>query len=585
MFDYVGSFPIPVEFLPQRLRSLLEPVGTDPLLKVEVNSFTETEIPGLNRETLHMLTAVVPDDGSAPPIIHSDQGLVAYSVPIFGDKGSLRDFIPSVCGYDYIVASWGSSLFYTYNLAEKVWMTLGLTPRCIGNEQQSMVYDDLSLPEFGVATGEVSCQYHCKASRNIRWFMSNEYLRKYLWMRGARGVRQFYYQATLQDVPQLRDLMKGESFVSLGEPGGWFDGDIREANGGLLLQIWATVEAISGDLCPQQTADELTWPGIAGKVTRAIANDIMRDERTVYLDDRFLERYEKNKLYGSTPVDFSGGWLCSPSYLGQWSFTGCQRVGRNLIEVELRDLYKGVPDREILHAHSCALDAAIVKQRDLTEEHIVSKVDRLLAQLLSLGENLSRLGAVLGIQKSAVDLLGFSRKEVKADGWLNYPQLSKLAQVAPLDMTQQDFLARCKSIHEIWQKLPNGFLKQILQAAGVPRESISNLASLKLLEGLLNILVAFDANWEAPDALKNKDEPEGWKARSTDIAMLFVTNDLRIADAHDSVSEILKKLQDQGFETATLHQGYGRALDFVLDGVIKAFAAINDPLGRILARA
>jgi len=584
MFDYAGSFPIPVELLPQRLRSLLEPVGIDPLLKVEVSSFTETEIPGLNRETLHMLTAVVPDDGSAPPIIHSDQGLVAYSVPTFGEKGSLRHFVPSVCGYDYIVASWGSSLFYTYSLAEKVWMTLGLTPRCIGNEQQSMVYDDLSLPEFGVAAGEVSCQYNFKASRNVRWFMSNEYLRKYLWMRGARGVRQFYYQATLQDVPQLRDLMKGESFVSLGEQGGWFDGDIREVSGGLLLQVWATIEAISGELCPQQTADGLTWPGISGKVTRTIANDIMRDETTVYLDDRFLERYEQNKFYGSTPVDFSGGWLCSPSYLGQWSFNGCRRVGRNLIEVELRDLYKGVPDRETLHAHTYALDSVIVKQHDLTEEHIVSKVDRLLAQLLSLGENLSRLGGVLGIQKSAVDLIGFSREEVKAEGWLNYPQLSKLAQVAPLDMTQQAFLARCKSIHEIWQKLPNGFLKQILQAAGVPRESISNLASLKLLEGLLNILVTFDANWEASDAFKSKDEPEGWKAKSTGIAMLFVTNDLRIADAHDSVTLVLEKLQEQGFETATLHQGYGRALDFVLDGVIKAFAAINDPLGRILAR-
>lgn len=583
MFDYVGRFPIPTDLLPQRLRSLLEPVGTDPLQRVEVSSFTETERSESNRETVHMLMAVVPDDGNAIPVLHS-QGVVAHGVPTPSEKGSVKDFTPNVSGYDYIVASWGSSLFFTYTLAEKVWMALGLTPRCIGNEHQRLVYDDLSLPEFGVAEGEVSLQYHFKPSRDVNWFMSNEYLRKYLWLRGGRGVRHFFYQATLADSPQLRKLMNGERFHSLGEPGSWLDGDLRETENGLLLQVWATVVAVSCNLCPQQTADGLTWPGVAGKVTHASANDIMRNDTTVYLDDRFLERYEQNSLYGSTPVDAHGGWYCSPSYLEQWSFTGCRRIGRNLIEVDLRDLYKGVPERETLHAHVHALDPAIVKQCDLTEEHIVSKVDRFLTQMLSLGENLSRLGTALGIEKPAVELLGFSREEVVADGWLHYPQVAKLAQFAPLDMTQQAFLARCKSIHEIWQKLPDGFLKQLLEAMGVPRKLIATLGKLKLLQCLLNILTRFDENCEASDALKSKDEPEGWNAKNSDIAMLFVTYDLRIADAHDAVSKI-ERLQDQDFDTATLHQGYGRALDFVLDGVIDAFTAINSPLGRILARA
>nr|BFE89938.1 hypothetical protein GCM10020185_04740 [Pseudomonas brassicacearum subsp. brassicacearum] len=92
-------------------------------------------------------------------------------------------------------------------------MALGLTPRCIGNEHQRVVYDDLSLPEFGVAEGEVSLQYNFKPSRDVNWFMSNEYLRRYLWMRGGRGVRQFFYQATLEDSPQLRELMDGKKSI------------------------------------------------------------------------------------------------------------------------------------------------------------------------------------------------------------------------------------------------------------------------------------------------------------------------------------------------------------------------------------
>jgi hypothetical protein len=94
-----------------------------------------------------------------------------------------------------------------------------------------------------------------------------------------------------------------------------------------------------------------------------------------------------------------------------------------------------------------------------------------------------------------------------------------------------------------------------------------------------------DAHEEAVDAFKKDRVPENWDDRNAGLAMLFVTNDLRIADAHDSVGESLQKLQDQGFDVASLHQGYGRALDFVLDGVINSFEVINTPLRRILSRA
>ncbi len=583
MFDYMGNFPIPAELLPPRLRSLFEPVGTDSAQRVEVSCFTENQLSAENRETVHMLMAVVPDDGNPTPILYGE-GLVTHGVPTLRGKGSEENFAPNVSGCDYIVASWGSSLFFTYNLAEKVWMALGLTPRCIGNEHQRIVYDDLSLPEFGVAEGEVSLQYNFRPSRDVSWLMSNEYLRRYLWMRGGRGVRQFFYQATLEDSPQLRKLMNGKKIFSFSNAGSWFDADLRETENGLLLQVTATVVAVSCDLCPKQTADGLQWPGITGPVSRASADDITRKDIVVFLNDKFLERYEQNSLYESTPVDIYNGWNCSPSYLGQWSFTGCRRVGRNLIRVELRDLYKGVPDRETIHAHNHAMDPELVKQKDQNEEHIVSKVDRFLKQILSLEGNLSLLAAALDIEKPVDNLLGFSGKEIAANGWLHYPQLSKLAQVAPLEMTQQAFLARCKSMHEIWQKLPDGFLRKVLEKMGVPKKAIATLGKLKLLQCLLNLLTRYNDNLEAPDALKRADEPEGWNVKNNDIAMLFVTYDLRIADAHDAVDKI-QRLQDQNFDTATLHQGHGRALDFVMDGVIKAFSEINRPLSEILARA
>jgi hypothetical protein len=581
--DYVAAFPLPEHLLPKRLHELLLPIGTDPELRVEVTCFTENEGIGISDEAVYMVMAVVPDNGQPVPSLHTEQGQVAFSTPDLGEKGSVSRYLPSVSGHDYIVASWGNSAFYTYNLAEKVWMALGLTPRCFGNEQQRIAYDDLGVPEFNVAEGEISAQYYFKASRHVRWHMSNDYLRRYLWLRGGRGVRQFYYKARLEAGAELRAWMNGRAFVELGSAGTWLDGDIRVDNGGLLLQVWATVEAVSCELSPQQSAEGLLWTGVQEPVTHARANDIF-NAVTLYLDDRFLERYEQSHFYDTTPVNLHGFWHCSPSYLGQWAFSGCERVGRNLIKVQLRELYKGLPDREILHAHAHVVPPHQIGDHDLGAEHVVAKVDRLLVQLLNLADNLSALAGHLGIAKPAEELIGLRRSDIKDNGWLHYPQLAKLAQVAPLAMTQQAFLARCKSIHELCQRLPDGVLKQLLHAAGVPRAKIVQRGSLKLLQTLLNILQRLDAEEEAIDAFSRVECPEGWDIRNPDLAMLFVANDLRIADAHDAVGASLQRLQDQGFDNASLHQGYGRALDFVLDGVINSFAALNLPLGRILAR-
>lgn len=583
--NYIAEFPIPEKVLPPRLRSLLEPVGCDPDGRVEVTADLEFDQHGPNQEYVHMVMAAICESIPSPiPVLdEAGNGVVAFSVPVLGDKGTSKKFDPSISGHDFIVASWGDGSYYTYNLAEKVWMALGLTPRCLGNNEQRLVYDDLGMPEFAVAEGEVSREYHYSASRNVSWTMSNEYLRKYLWMRGCRGVRAFFYQTLCPDIPELRNLMSGTRHISIQPDNSWYNVDIREDQGSLLLQVWASVEAVSCELCPEQTAENVSWPGETDLVTHASA-DAMLNGHTIYIDDKFLERYEQSSFYETVPRHLHGAWFCSPSYRGQWAFTDCRRVGRNLIRVSLRELYKPKPEREILHARTFSVDPAVAAHFDQNEEHIVSKTKRLIDQLLILGENLSAIGKVAGVEKSAIDIVGFSRTEIRDNGWQAYPQLCRLAQVASLDMTQQDFLARCKSLHEVWQKVPNGFLKRLLEAAGCSRNNVKDLGSLKLLQSLLNIVEKLDTNDEASDAFLNTVEMEGWNLSNERMAPLFVANDLRIADAHETFGESLQRLQDLGFDTASLHQGYGKALDFVMDVVIEAFVNINQPMNRILTR-
>ena len=197
---YLADFPIPAAKIPNRLRELLEPVGTSPRQSIKISERYDFDAHGPNREYTHMLMVVIPDgatDGTLS-LKEARDGVVAFSVPDIDEKGGLLHFEPSASGHDYIVASWGDGSFYSYNLAEKVWMALGLTPRCIGGEAQRIIYDDLSLPEFGVADGETSTEFYWSPKRDVVWKMSNEYLRKYLWMRGAWGAQVFFYELCSQ---------------------------------------------------------------------------------------------------------------------------------------------------------------------------------------------------------------------------------------------------------------------------------------------------------------------------------------------------------------------------------------------------
>ncbi|RUW86635.1 hypothetical protein EOA19_35040, partial [Mesorhizobium sp. M7A.F.Ca.US.010.02.1.1] len=141
----------------------------------------------------------------------------------------------------------------------------------------------------------------------------------------------------------------------------------------------------------------------------------------------------------------------------------------------MRELYEPKPDREILHAYAHVQDPAQVAEFSQDEEHIVSKTERFVNQLLDLGDHLAFLRTTLEMPQAAAEIVGFSRAELQASGWLHYPELSRLGQVAPLAMTEQAFLSRCKSIHELWQRIPNGFLRKLIERAGHARSDVKDL--------------------------------------------------------------------------------------------------------------
>ncbi len=584
--NYFHELNLPESCISPKLQALLTPVGLDPLERPEVTARYEYDQYGPDYEYVHMVMALT-DEADALLVADFGEvsdGVVSFSTPIVDNCGGLAGHSPSVSSHEYVVASHGNGSFYSYHLAEKLWMTLGLSPRCIGGDDQRLIYDDLSLPEFGVAEGEIASSYYYKANRNVSWRISNEYLRKYLWLKGKHGTRVFFYEAYIQETQEISDLL-GDNGHYVAEPeDGWYELDIRRIDQRILMQISAVVCAVSPELCAEQTAAGLSWPGITGAVDHQRANALV-EPTPIFLDDRFLERYEQNSFYETTPFQAQGSWTCNPSYSGQWSFTDCRRVGRNLIQVRLRELYKPKPDREIVWAHAHVVPQEIVDQSDLSEEHIVAKAQRFLEALLGLADGLAWLATDLGLgTPTCEDLIGFSREELRAEHWLPYPNLNRLAQVAPLSMSEQKFLSRCKEIHELWQKIPNGILRRIADEGGHDPKSYKSFGSLKLLQILTNILERLNSNYETTANFSGGHQESEIADRNANLAPLFLTADLRNADAHTGGS-VSKTLTQMGFDMLQTNSGYGTALDFVFDQNIAAFTYIGAEIEALRIRS
>jgi len=542
------KFPIPESLLPLALKRLLanEP-QSETAKQVLVAERFEKEAYGLGYEAYHMLMAAVRSERAASFGVPSESsdGVVSYSTPDIREKGGARGFKPSVSEEEYIVAAWGSGHYYGFHLSDKVWMTLGLSPRSIGGTHQQLIYDDLQLPLLNIAKGHVSNEYYWTQRGNVQWTMRNDYLRRYLWMNDYVGIRVFFYEANLRDTPEWQSFRTKIKDDELSPKGAWYNCRILDEKNGLRLQVWAAPIVVESNLCAQPDADGILWPGTDTVMTKAKANSIVT-RSNIYLKDSFLEKYEQSSLFKCYPTKGYGTWYCSPSYGGQWAFTDCKRVGRNLIKVSIRELYKPKPDEEILHSFNHTISEAEATTFNFEEEHVVEKTDKFLTAILNLMDAFVEVGSHLGIMLNSEKLCGYSKKELDANGWLNYPALHRLASVAPRDMTEQSFLVRCKLINEALQPIPNKSLKVLLGAMNADSKIYKEFQLIKLIQGLFS--VALDANQKGEDisglhiAGKGVDISE----RQSALAPLFINNELRNCDAHADPGKVISLLTNWG---------------------------------------
>lgn len=576
MINYLKSFPLKEISLPELFVKLLEPVSVaNPKEMVEVTARHEEDTYGPRREYYHLTMITVPEADSLSLTNFNNcvsDGISSFSTPTCKTKGELAEW-SFRNEANHIVTSWGNGSFYSFNLAEEIWVSMGLTPRCVGQDEQRIYYDDLSIPVVGIAEGETSSSYNYVPDRNVHWKMRNDYLRKYLWQRGLLGVRAFYYEGYVQKTDEYETLMQ-DGFYFEKPKDGWYELQIRTTEHGVLLQVHGVVIAVTPDKCKKKDIKKLVWPGDNHPIEKILKET--PHTKYIYLQDSFLNKYEQNSVYSSTPHKYYGQFLCSPGYKNQWGFTDCTRIGRNLIKVPARELYKPKPDDEILHAFSHAISEDEAKLFDFEQEHIVSKVFRFVDQLIKLGINLGMLAEAIEAPRHPPEqYTGISPSEVHHSQWDQYPIFAKLAQVVPNDMAERDFLARCKTLSEALGRIKSGPLKSILIVGGCETKTLNEFKTLKLLQALANLLGHLTDNNEPASAFTNCANHLDWNKRSKTIAPLFIVYDLRIADAHEDIKRCVDAIERIGFDRASLDGGYGLAMDYIFDKVIDSLDLFN----------
>jgi hypothetical protein len=218
-------------------------------------------------------------------------------------------------------------------------MTYGLAPRPVGNG--AVHWDDPAGPVRDIVKVTAPSVYSFPKATLASVSIFREYVQDYFTLRKKALVQSFYERRFSSTDSEIEERLGSEQFVDLDTPNrqlrllripGRERIILLSASGARLLALPGPLP-ISND--PLE-AEGLIWPGLDGPVVHARALG-MTPIHCVYVDDRVLADYEGRTDFAVEPE--SG----AVSFGTQWAVGYCSRVGRNLIRLELKKLYEGVP--------------------------------------------------------------------------------------------------------------------------------------------------------------------------------------------------------------------------------------------------
>lgn len=586
------STKTPTDWWPASLAHIPDedPWAASDVIVAEIMSRDGDVSPG-TRMTISALVPVDDLDGlRANPASLGHEVSASGPRPYPGKDAYTPKFWIEACGehlrkYEPLVLSWGSHDRTVFLPDPGFLMTYGLIHRA--GTDGATIWDDPTGPIHDVVTVSKPSGYDFPKTTPAFVSVSKTYLEDYLSLRRMALVQSYWERRFCLADDEINARLGDKETVDLDTPGRRMRlhriGDQRglivaEAFGSRIVAMPGPLPISNG----RWQTEGLVWPGIDGPVGGDRARRMHPDD-FVYVSDRVLAGYEGRPEYQVFPE--SG----AVRFGTQWSVSFCKRVGRDVIRIELKKLYEGVPSHVTQTWHNHAVEPPTNTSHKAVEaaNHVARRAKKLTYGLVTLAENLAKLAQSVGASDQFIAL---RRQDLDYRGWSTFAESEAISRHIPRDLPLDGFLDRCMSLTKLLiEGLRERPIREILRALCAPDKAIKDLGTLKLLDRV--ICMCQVAN-ETGLAL-NAGDSSVWDRLSRDgttparpITHLFALYDLRIVKAHvtGDRAKLFDCLSRFGIDQNDTTAGYGLALDRVYDALIAELDRVNQTVAATTGR-
>jgi len=458
----------------------------------------------------------------------------------------------------------------------------GLSPEVVAGPtkeaEPTMSWHDLSVPTYDVVrVSPLSVYQTPNQTSTARVEILREYLEDYLLDNDCVALATQWEGRYSTDDPAF-DAVVGKQNGLTAELSGrqvWLKRVEHIDDGNQWSDTWCTRLVLR----PTQALNAektLTWPDHEGPITGSGIMGGFGVMEEAYVRDEVLLEYQDRPEFDIHP---ESGMVGHGSW---WSVSYCRRVGRNHLALELRKLYEGAQFSVVKHYAQFAVkkDSIPKPKNDIEKRNIGSRAREFVEAYLALMNVLVSLCDAAQLPYSTEEIGGLSKGDIDYKGWWTFPLLGRLGNVAPVNLTYLDFLARCKYLFSVLEGMRASHLRALLVRLNVPRKEINDGEALKLCAYLCQLAtIAKDEDWglfaDAQLIIKKWD-----KEKKLDFYKpFFALNVLRTIDAHrsptvgDPVAQT-KQLEAFGIDPNVFKNGGGIALDRVYDNLIEALRSV-----------
>lgn len=476
-------------------------------------------------------------------------------------------------GFEPLIYSWESNLELVLWPDPGFLMTNGLIPRWGSLGDDEIIYwDDVARPCNDVIKAKPKTEHKMLEPSDAKIQILNEYLQDYSTSRNMYLVQVIFAYSY--------GFIGGETKKILESYGDFYEKfpgralEIRHTNFNgfeLVAKVWLVRQIITPGEAPvfkkRWDYGELNWPDIQEPVTKD--SDWFKLPNEVYIRDTVLRKYEGNEEFGIVPE------LGSVECGGQWSVGYSRRVGRDLIAVELRKLYEGVPSEVTKHWNK---HSVLVSEKEYNEikkqSNIASRTKRIAYSLCEVGKVLASLRSTLEKESySCKSVVGINRETLEYYGWWRNKDIEPASRHVPLDSNEDSFFSRSKILYKlVVEGLSEDFLRKLAVLMGSDEKELNELGSIKLLKRITDLCkIAQESGLKIPrdnSEINDRLKTISFPSSVTVFDMLYT---LRQLDSHRSGSkkgEIIQKvLKELGISSNLVASGWGIVLDKLYDRV------------------